>query len=71
MTIKELKTLLDKAKGKIIVVEDEKPIMIITPYEESSFAPSTPLRASEGELARRSPSVGEGVGGLTLDDLPL
>ena len=57
MTIKELKSLLEKAKGKIIVVEDEKPIMVITPYEEPSFAPSTPLRASEGEL--------------TLDDLPL
>ena len=64
MTIKELKTLLDKAKGKIIVVEDEKPIMIITPYEEQ-------MPTLEGGLARRSPSVGEGVGGLTLDDLPL
>ncbi|TSC56325.1 MAG: hypothetical protein Greene071421_220 [Parcubacteria group bacterium Greene0714_21] len=39
MTIKELKTLLDQARGKIIVVEDEKPIMVITPYEEQSLSP--------------------------------
>jgi hypothetical protein len=62
MTIKELKTLLDKAKGKIIVVEDEKPIMVITPYEEPSFA-----RASSFAKATEDKSEGE----LTLDDLPL
>ena len=68
MTIKELKTLLDKAKGKIIVVEDEKPIMVITPYEEQGF----PSLSQEGELARRSPEQSRmGEGGLTLDDLPL
>jgi hypothetical protein len=60
MTIKELKNLLQSAKGKIIVVEDEKPIMVITPYEEENLerqrGPSF-AKASEGEL--------------TLDDLPL
>ena len=59
MTIKELKTLLDQAKGKIIVVEDEKPIMVITPYEEGGFAPRSPERSRMDEV------------GLTLDDLPL
>lgn len=63
MTIKELKTLLDKAKGKIIVVEDEKPIMLITPYEEEN------LERQRGPSF--VPRSGTAEGELTLDDLPL
>ena len=67
--------MLKSAKGKIIVVEDENPIMVITPYEEenlqgqsrSSFAPSTSLGASSFAKATEDKSEGE----LTLDDLPL
>ena len=34
MDLKELKRILEKDKGKIIIVEDGKPIMVILPYED-------------------------------------
>ena len=65
MTLKELKTLLDKAKGKIIVVEDEKPIMVITPYEEQGLPAMQEPQPQRVEQSLRQQD------GLTLDDLPL
>ena len=37
MDLEELKRILKKDKGKIIIVENGKPIMIILPYEDQDL----------------------------------
>jgi hypothetical protein len=68
MDLEELKNILQKDKGKIIIVENGKPLMVIVPYEalrtESPPEESPDPRASQQEL---EPEPGE----LTIDDLPI
>ena len=68
MDLEELKRILEKDKGKIIIVENGKPIMVILPYEnlvakDSSKDMQEPFEQERGES--------EDPRELTIDDLPL
>ena len=68
MDLEELKRILKKDKGKIIIVENGKPIMVVLAYEnlieqDSIKEVAEPLLEEE----ERRPVPGE----LTIDDLPL
>ncbi len=67
MDLKELQDLIKKEKGKIIIVEDGEPTMVILSYGEyknrnnkNELAASLPLPEDNGDSEE-----------LTVDDLPL
>jgi len=68
MDLEELQRILKKDKGKIIIVENGKPVMIILPYENQDLQNNQEEMDGSlfGEEARGS--VAEE---LTIDDLPL
>ena len=68
MDLEELKRILKKDKGKIIIVENGKPVMIILPYDNEYS------RDSKEEIAEpllEEEEVGSLAQELTIDDLPL
>ena len=68
MDLEELKRILKKDKGKIIIVENGKPVMIVLPYDNEDS------RGSQEEIAKPllgSEEMGPAPGELTIDDLPL
>lgn len=68
MDLEELKRILQKDKGKIIIVENGKPVMIILPYENPGLKdPSEDMR----EPFEQEREIGVESGELTIDDLPL
>ena len=66
MDLEELKRILQKNKGKIIIVENGKPVMIISPYEYDGEGKAKQEEVVEPLL--RDEDIG---GELTIDDLPL
>ena len=66
MDLEELKRILQKDKGKIIIVENGKPVMIIYPYEYDGESKARQEEVVEPLL--RDEDIG---GELTIDDLPL
>ena len=68
MDLEELKRILQKDKGKIIIVENGKPVMIILPYENPGL--KDPLEDMQ-EPFEQEREVGAESGELTIDDLPL
>ena len=68
MDLEELKHILKKDKGKIIIVENGKPVMIILPYEEQDFKNS---KEEAAEPLEEREEIGPMPGELTIDDLPL
>ncbi|MCH7828348.1 hypothetical protein IH982_00555 [Patescibacteria group bacterium] len=68
MDLEELKRILQKDKGKIIIVENGKPVMIILPYENQDLHHSQE-EAVEPPLEEEE--MGPVPGELTIDDLPL
>ena len=68
MDLEELKRILQKDKGKIIIVENGKPIMIILPYESQDLQDSQEEAVGPfGEEEEKGSVPRE----LTIDDLPL
>tara|TARA_Y100000310_G_scaffold242750_1_gene246958 strand:+ start:868 stop:1074 length:207 start_codon:yes stop_codon:yes gene_type:complete len=68
MDLEELKAILQRDKGKIIIVENGKPLMVILPYENEG------LYSAQEEIAEsleEEEEMGSAPGELTLDDLPL
>ena len=68
MDLKQLQELMKREKGKVIIVEDGEPVLIVMPYEKETQEEivGMPIRFNKTEE----------VGGqiqeeLTIDDLPL
>lgn len=68
MDLQELKRILQKDKGKIIIVEDGKPVMIVLPYENQDVQSS---QEETDEPLLEEEEIGSVSGELTIDDLPL
>jgi len=68
MDLEELKRILEKDKGKIIIVENGKPLMVILPYENPG--PKDPPKDMQ-EPFYEEQEPGPEPGELTIDDLPL
>ena len=70
MDLEDLKRILKKDKGKIIIVENGKPVMIISPYEDDN---ESALSKQEEVVEPLLPDedMGPAPGELTIDDLPL
>lgn len=70
MNLEDLKKILRKDKGKIIIVENGEPVMIISPYEYDSE--ETEKEQEEVvEPLLPDEEIGSPQGELTIDDLPL
>lgn len=68
MDLKELQAILQKEKGKIIIVENGAPVMVILPYETyKNQVLKSPQEQREEMVEEQEPESDE----LTLDDLPL
>ena len=70
MDLKEIKELITEGGGKIIIVENDKPVFVVQSYEEykGKKAPvAQPAKAEQKEKTSQESSSRE----LTLDDLPL
>lgn len=61
MDVKELKTILQREGGKIIIIENDKPTLVVSLYR--ALVPERP------ELSELEPESESGE--LTVDDLPL
>lgn len=68
MDLEDLKRILQKDKGKIIIVENGKPVMIILPYEDQGLKSSS---EETFEPPLEDEEIGGGPAELTIDDLPL
>jgi prevent-host-death family protein len=69
MDLQELKRILQKDKGKIIIVENGKPLMVVIPYED--FAGQNNQEEIAEVLGNEEEIGPTGPGELTIDDLPL
>ncbi|OHA64879.1 MAG: hypothetical protein A3D64_01100 [Candidatus Wildermuthbacteria bacterium RIFCSPHIGHO2_02_FULL_49_9] len=69
MDLEELKRILQKDKGKIIIVENGKPLMIILPYENPTEEEG--LSGEPPEVFEEPKGLEPELGELTIDDLPL
>ncbi|MBI1971370.1 MAG: hypothetical protein HYS52_00785 [Candidatus Wildermuthbacteria bacterium] len=65
MDLNEIKTLLGKGGGKIVIVEDDKPVMVILSYNDYREQPNPGNQIAKEETP--IPRDEE----LTVDDLPL
>lgn len=70
MDLKELQDLIKKEKGKIIIVEDGEPTMVILSYEEYKNR-GNGNESNEDEKAEPLPEDNGDSEELTVDDLPL
>jgi len=70
MDLEELKRILKKHKGKIIIVENAKPVMIISTYEDDNVEAEREQEEVVEPLLRDE-DIGPMPGELTIDDLPL
>ena len=68
MDLEELQRILKKDKGKIIIVENGKPVMIVLPYENQDLQHSQEKTAEPLLEEEERGSLAEE---LTIDDLPL
>ncbi|MDA1337257.1 MAG: hypothetical protein O3C23_00605 [bacterium] len=69
MDLEDLKRILRKDKGKIIIVENGEPVMIIAPYVDDREIENGDKE--EAEPFYQEEDVERGAGELTIDDLPL
>lgn len=81
MDIKQLKDIIQSGGGKIVIVENEEPTMVVMSfdeYQQMRKAEREPIRQKAETVKERvfepSPAVSESKqemrGGLTIDDLP-
>lgn len=69
MDLNEIKELLGNAPGKVVIVENGKPTVIILSYEE--WRKTTSSSGSSRRFEEAPPLESEPQGELTVDDLPL
>lgn len=70
MDLEDLKRILKKDKGKIIIVEDGKPVMIISSYVDDN----EDVESKQEEVVEpllQGEDIEPMPGELTIDDLPL
>ncbi|MCH8244424.1 hypothetical protein IIB97_00870 [Patescibacteria group bacterium] len=68
MDLEELKRILQKDKGKIIIVENGKPVMIILLYENQGS--KDPSEDTQGPFEKER-EAGVESEELNIDDLPI
>ena len=70
MDLNEIKQLLTEEGGKIIVVENNKPIFVVVSYEEYK---GRKIPAVQPEISEQKKETSQPVSSreLTLDDLPI
>ena len=68
MDFNEIKNLIQQEGGKIIIVENGKPLMVVLSFED--FKART-LRQAQGKAVTQAPSLEQNEEELTIDDLPL
>ncbi|MDP2735222.1 MAG: hypothetical protein Q8P12_03370 [bacterium] len=71
MDLKELQRILQKDRGRIIIVEDGKPLMVILPYEEYAGRGAPAAEERDEEPFEGMEEADSGSGELTIEDLPL
>ena len=79
MDLQEIKEIIQKEGGKIVIVENDRPQLIIMSFEEYKGkilvgkAPAAKPEQGEPSINPYSPprSEGDQAEGLTIDDLPL
>ncbi len=73
MDLKELQDLLKTEKGKVIIVENGEPLMVILPYQEYKKQNTLESRESINNESALPLAEEENQGAeeLTIDDLPL
>lgn len=77
MDLKEIQDLLKGEKGKIIIVENGEPLMVILPYEEykkkgsGSNADDSGNGNGNGISEPLPEEIPDSQSELTIDDLPL
>lgn len=67
MDFKEIQEIIEKEGGKVIIVENDKPQLVVMSYEEYKGKVLGSQIAPERAPLPREPEEGE----LTIDDLPL
>ena len=70
MDLNEIKQLLAEEGGKIIVVENDKPVFVVMSYEEYKGRKAKVAQPAIGEQKVETPQPSSSRE-LTLDDLPL
>lgn len=69
MDLNQIKDILEKEGGKIIIVEHDKPQMVVMSFAEWR---KKPKQEQEQEVSPAPLPVEEGnLEGITIDDLPL
>ena len=67
MDFNEIKNLIQQEGGKIIIVENGKPVMVVLSFED--FKARTP--STRSARSGQAPSLEQNEEELTIDDLPL
>lgn len=76
MNLNELKHIIEQDGGKVIIVENDRPTMVVMTFEEykNKFGQSTKVGQLNSMPPRTSsfePSLKHEAEELTIDDLPL
>ena len=69
MDLNELKDIIQREGGKIIIVENGKPQMVVMAFEEWRRQPKSPQE--QAPMPTPPPVDEENLRGITIDDLPL
>lgn len=67
MDLQEIKEIIKKEGGKIVIVENDKPQVVIMSFEEWRGK----VRSGQVSKPNPPPLVEERAEGLTIDDLPI
>ncbi len=79
MNLEEIKEIIKREGGKIVIVENNKPLLIIMSFEEwrqgrNRQEQAPPMRMSHNPSPKQMPATPlaeERTEGLTIDDLPI
>ena len=65
MDLNEIKKIIEEEDGKIIIVEDDKPVLVITPFKDYGKKRVKPEKKTEKPLPQESNEED-----LKIEDLP-
>ena len=73
MDFQELKDIIHRDGGKIIIVENDKPQLVVMSFEEykKKSAPASSRVERVEPVQKQDDLSGQEIEGLTIDDLPL
>ena len=69
MDLNELRDIIQREGGKIIIVENGKPQMVVMSFEE--WKRKANLKQEQAPMPTPPPVDEENLRGITIDDLPL